>query len=67
MHVSSVRWTDSTDELIGEGSAADTRRWELRLSFVPEDRLGMGLVGNMDLIRQHDAEIFPKGKIDIHG
>ena len=37
------------EELIGKDPQERLRRWELSLSFVPEDRLGMGLVGNMDL------------------
>lgn len=32
------------------------------LSFVPEDRLGMGLVGNMDLINNMMLRSFKKGK-----
>ena len=31
-------------------SAAEIRDMGIRLSFVPEDRLGMGLVGNMDAV-----------------
>ena len=37
------------------------------LSFVPEDRLGMGLVGNMDLDRQYDAAFsFRSGKSHLY-
>ena len=35
-------------ELVGK-SAMEIRNLGVRLSFVPEDRLGMGLVGNMDM------------------
>ncbi len=38
------------EELLSEKTAADIRRLGIRLSFVPEDRLGMGLVGSMDLV-----------------
>ena len=34
----------------------------VRLSFVPEDRLGMGLVGNMDIIDNMMLRSFRKGK-----
>lgn len=34
----------------------------IKLSFVPEDRLGMGLVGNMDLIDNMMLRSFRKGK-----
>lgn len=37
------------EELLSEKSAADIRKLGVKLSFVPEDRLGMGLVGSMDL------------------
>jgi simple sugar transport system ATP-binding protein len=36
-------------EKISEMKAADIRNLKISLSFVPEDRLGMGLVGTMDL------------------
>lgn len=36
-------------ELIGK-SPQDIRKLGIALSFVPEDRLGMGLVGNMDIV-----------------
>ena len=39
----------STEELIGK-SASHIRDMGVHLSFVPEDRLGMGLVGNMDMV-----------------
>lgn len=35
--------------LLSEKTAAEIRNLGVRLSFVPEDRLGMGLVGSMDL------------------
>lgn len=35
----------------------------VRLSFVPEDRLGMGLVGNMDIIDNMMLRSYRKGKV----
>ena len=40
--------TDTTENLIGK-DPEQIRNMGVRLSFVPEDRLGMGLVGNMDI------------------
>ena len=37
------------EQLVGK-SPRDIRKMGIALSFVPEDRLGMGLVGNMDII-----------------
>ena len=37
------------ETLLSEKSPAEIRRLGVRLSFVPEDRLGMGLVGSMDM------------------
>lgn len=38
------------------------RELGVRLSFVPEDRLGMGLVGNMDIIDNMMLRSYGKGK-----
>ncbi|MBQ3816692.1 MAG: ATP-binding cassette domain-containing protein, partial [Clostridia bacterium] len=38
------------------------RRLGVRLSFVPEDRLGMGLVGNMNIIDNMMLRSYTKGK-----
>ncbi len=38
------------------------RELGVRLSFVPEDRLGMGLVGNMDIIDNMMLRSYSKGK-----
>ncbi len=38
------------------------RNLGVRLSFVPEDRLGMGLVGNMDIIDNMMLRSYQKGK-----
>ncbi len=41
--------TNKTENLRGK-SPMKIRKLGVRLSFVPEDRLGMGLVGNMDIV-----------------
>ena len=46
---------DKPMELLGK-SPKDIRDAGVHLSFVPEDRLGMGLVGTMGMTGQHDAE-----------
>ncbi len=38
------------------------RDFGVRLSFVPEDRLGMGLVGNMDIVDNMMLRSYEKGK-----
>lgn len=43
-------------------SPAQIRNMGVRLAFVPEDRLGMGLVGNMDLIDNMMLRSYRKGK-----
>ena len=40
----------------------EIRELGVRLSFVPEDRLGMGLVGNMDIIDNMMLRSYKKGK-----
>ncbi|MCQ2799148.1 MAG: ABC transporter ATP-binding protein [Bacilli bacterium] len=45
-----------------EKSPLQIRELGVRLSFVPEDRLGMGLVGNMDLIDNMMLRSYRKGK-----
>lgn len=40
----------------------EIRELGIRLSFVPEDRLGMGLVGNMDIIDNMMLRSYRKGK-----
>lgn len=49
---SSIRYIDkdgNESQLVGK-SPKEIRKLGVALSFVPEDRLGMGLVGNMDII-----------------
>lgn len=44
---------------------AQIRDLGVRLSFVPEDRLGMGLVGNMDLVDNMMLRSYRKGKFQL--
>ena len=53
--------TGTADELKGR-SPLQIRELGVRLSFVPEDRLGMGLVGNMDIIDNMMLRSYRKGK-----
>ena len=52
---------DKPMELLGK-SPKDIRDAGVHLSFVPEDRLGMGLVGNMDLSDNMMLRSFRKGR-----
>ncbi len=47
-------------ELVGK-SPQDIRKLGIALSFVPEDRLGMGLVGNMDIVDNMMLRNYKKG------
>lgn len=47
-------------ELVGK-SPQDIRKLGIALSFVPEDRLGMGLVGNMDIVDNMMLRSYKKG------
>ena len=53
--------TDKQEELIGK-NPKDIEALGVALSFVPEDRLGMGLVGSMDLIDNMMLRSFRNGK-----
>ena len=60
----SIRYVEDNgaeDELIGKDPLA-IADMGVSLSFVPEDRLGMGLVGNMDLSDNMMLRSFRKGK-----
>ena len=46
-------------------SPAQIRDLGVRLSFVPEDRLGMGLVGNMDLVDNMMLRSYRKSKFHL--
>ena len=53
--------TGAHEELIGK-DPADISDMGVALSFVPEDRLGMGLVGNMDLTDNMMLRSFRRGR-----
>ncbi len=53
--------TDSTENL-RDKTPLQIRNLGVRLSFVPEDRLGMGLVGNMDIVDNMMLRSYRKGK-----
>ena len=53
--------TGSTDNL-RDKDPVQIRELGVRLSFVPEDRLGMGLVGNMDIVDNMMLRSYRKGK-----
>lgn len=52
------------DEIISlkDKTPLQIRELGIRLSFVPEDRLGMGLVGNMDIVDNMLLRSYRKGK-----
>ena len=52
--------TNSTDNL-RDKTPTQIRDLGVRLSFVPEDRLGMGLVGNMDIVDNMMLRSYKKG------
>lgn len=53
--------TDAIDDL-RDKTPLQIRELGVRLSFVPEDRLGMGLVGNMDIIDNMMLRSYRRGK-----
>lgn len=53
--------TGRAESLIGK-TPLQIREMGVRLSFVPEDRLGMGLVGNMDIVDNMMLRSYRKGK-----
>lgn len=53
--------TDETENL-RDKTPLQIRQMGVRLAFVPEDRLGMGLVGNMDIIDNMMLRSYKKGK-----
>ncbi len=52
--------TEGEENLIGK-TPLQIRELGVRLSFVPEDRLGMGLVGNMDIVDNMMLRSYNKG------
>ena len=62
--VSSEKIIFKEDETIDlkDKTTREIRELGIRLSFVPEDRLGMGLVGNMDIVDNMMLRSYRKGK-----
>ncbi len=52
----------NSDDNLRDKTPLQIRELGVRLSFVPEDRLGMGLVGNMDIIDNMMLRSYRKGK-----
>ncbi|MBQ7039528.1 MAG: ABC transporter ATP-binding protein, partial [Clostridia bacterium] len=50
------------EENLRDKTPLQIRDMGVRLSFVPEDRLGMGLVGNMDIVDNMMLRSYKKGK-----
>lgn len=51
-----------TTESLKDKTPIQIRQLGVRLAFVPEDRLGMGLVGNMDIVDNMMLRSYKKGK-----
>ncbi|MBQ7800019.1 MAG: ABC transporter ATP-binding protein [Oscillospiraceae bacterium] len=51
-----------TQDNLRDKTPLQIRELGVRLSFVPEDRLGMGLVGNMDIVDNMMLRSYRKGK-----
>lgn len=54
------QWVDLRDK-----TPVQIRNYGVRLSFVPEDRLGMGLVGNMDMVDNMMLRSYRKGILRV--
>ena len=52
---------DNEESIVGK-DPLDISKMGIKLSFVPEDRIGMGLVGNMDIIDNMMLRSFREGK-----
>jgi simple sugar transport system ATP-binding protein len=64
---SSILFTDHDDveqQLVGR-SPREIRKLGVAMSFVPEDRLGMGLVGNMDITDNMMLRSYKSGKSEF--
>lgn len=59
-----IYYQESDEEPVNlrDKTPTQIRDMGVRLSFVPEDRLGMGLVGNMDIIDNMMLRSYKKGK-----
>ncbi len=54
--------TTNKKESLRDKTPMQIRNMGVRLSFVPEDRLGMGLVGNMDIVDNMMLRSYTKGR-----
>ncbi len=54
--------TSGKKESLRDKTPIQIRNMGVRLSFVPEDRLGMGLVGNMDIVDNMMLRSYSKGR-----
>ena len=64
---SSILYTDSDEveqQLVGK-TPREIRKLGVAMSFVPEDRLGMGLVGNMDITDNMMLRSYKSGKSEF--
>ena len=64
---SSILYTDTDEveqQLVGK-SPREIRKLGVAMSFVPEDRLGMGLVGNMDITDNMMLRSYKSGKSEF--
>ena len=64
---SSILYTDSDDveqQLVGR-TPREIRKLGVAMSFVPEDRLGMGLVGNMDITDNMMLRSYKNGRSEF--
>ena len=65
IHAGEILYTNPSNgqtENLRNKTPMQIRNLGVRLSFVPEDRLGMGLVGNMDIIDNMMLRSYRKGK-----
>lgn len=60
--ISYINPKDGKTENLRNKTPMQIRELGVRLSFVPEDRLGMGLVGNMDIVDNMMLRSYRKGK-----
>ncbi len=60
--ISYINPKDGHTENLRDKTPIQIRDLGVRLSFVPEDRLGMGLVGNMDIVDNMMLRSYQKGK-----
>lgn len=55
-------YDDNNIEHLVDKNPKEIKKLGISLAFVPEDRLGMGLVGNMDMVKNMMLRSYEKGK-----